>query len=746
MNALHDPATEAKWLSSPDMQPSSDTIDMRQLIRILRRRKYTIVGVVALCMSVAVAYLVLATPIYQSNIEVVVEGNSGPLVVLDDRDSSQLSKDINIDDAVQLIQSRKLALRIIEQLGLVDDPEFQPSPFSKWIAGIRQRVLPSQSTPVMDKALQQKVALNRLAQAFLDRLNVQRIERSNVLLVSFDAKSPELAWKVATAIGDSYLAWRIEQKAEGAQKANAWLDERTSQLAEQVRQADKAAQEYRGSHGLLEGERVALISEQLSKVSANLIDASAARKRADADLAQVRRILALGGDISSARQILDSAIYVRLRDQQLEIEREYAQLSRELGPRHPYILQLQAKRERAQQDIRAEISKVALSLENQAAAARQQEASLTADLSRLKQDLAQANLRAVELHAIEQEADTRREMLHKMVSDAIEQDAQRSPGAQSSQARVISDATFPEKPARPKKALLLVLAGCGSLLLGTLCAFLSELLDVSYRSSGRIERELGVPVLSYVPRLRRAGRSQPHLSITAAPFSASAEAVRAVRARLSAVDPTAKALAVASAEPEEGKSTLAVAIAITEARAGRKVLLIDADIRMSGVARKLGLAAESGLVDVLLDGVAIGRVVKANVLPGVDVVPARGELPRDRDADAVTAKPGMLAQALTGLRFHYDLILIDSPPVAVLSDAQVVAAIADVAILVVAWGQTSRQSVQTAVGMLRAAGGHLAGVVFNKVDEAVVAHYTQGEAGCCNRRYRQYYALTGENA
>lgn len=746
MNVLHDPAAEVRRYFSPEMQPGSDALELGQLLRVLKRRKFTIVGIVVVCMSLVVAYLTLATPTYQSSIEIVVEGNSGPLVVLDDRQSSYLDKDIRIDDAVEMIQSRKLALRVIEQLGLVGDPEFQPTAFQTWLAGIIDGILPSKLVAVIDPALQQKVALDRLALAFLDRLKVQRVERSNVLLVSFDAKSPETAWKVATAIGENYLAWRTEQKVEGAQKANAWLDERTGQLAEQVRQADQAAQEYRGSHGLLEGERVALISEQISKVSANLIDASADRKRAEADLAQVRRILAAGGDISSAQQILDSEMYVRLRDQQLEIEREYAQQSRELGPRHPYLLQLQAKRDRAQQDIRDEINKVALSLENRAGAARQQEAALTADLTRLKQELAQANLRAVELHAIEQEADTRREMLHKMVSDSIEQDAQRSPGAQSPQARVISDATFPEQPAKPKKALLLILAGCGSLLLGALCAFLSEMLDATYRSSGQVERDLGIPVLSYVPRLRSGRRIQPPLSIAAAPFSASAEAIRAVRARLAAVDSTVKALAIASAEPEEGKSTLAIAMAATEARAGRKVLLIDADIRMSGVARKLGLTADSGLVDVLLDGVTIGRVVKANALPGVDVVPARGDAARERDADAVTAKPGALAQALTGLRFHYDLILIDSPPVAVLTDAQVVAAVADVAILVVAWGATTRQSVQAAANMLRAAGASLAGVVFNKVDAAAVAHYAQGEAGYCNRRYRRYYAVTGGEA
>lgn len=207
-----------------------------------------------------------------------------------------------------------------------------------------------------------------------------------------------------------------------------------------------------------------------------------------------------------------------------------------------------------------------------------------------------------------------------------------------------------------------------------------------------------------------------------------------------------KAVAIVSSEPEEGKSTLAIAVATMESRAGRRVLLLDADIRMSGVARKLGLNADRGLVDILLDAVPIGQVVLHDALPGVDVLPARGLLSCERDAEAVTSRSSLFAQGLNGLRFHYDIIVIDCPPVSVLIDAQVIAATADVAIMVVAWGETSRKSVQTATNTLRAAGASVAGVVFNKVDDATLAHYTEGEAGYCNKRYRRYYALTEEQS
>ena len=742
---LNDAAVDLKKLSI--LSTDTNAMDFVNFLRIIRMRKRTIIAVVCMGMLLIVAYLCLATPKYQSNIQIVVEGKSGPRMILNERDNPTLEEDTKIDDAIELVQSRKLATRVIEQLGLAADPEFQPKaiPFVSWLLGILNYILPASPKLDVDPAAEQKIALDRLIHTFLDKIEVKRVERSNVLSISFSSQSPETAWKVATSLGENYLAWRAEQKSEGADKANAWLDERTRELAEKVRRAYKAAEEYRSSHGLLDGERVALVSEQISRVSANLIDASGERKKAEADLAQVKRLIATaGGDITSAQQILDSELYVRLRDQQLEIERSYAQQSRELGPQHPVILQLRAKRERARQDIREEVGKVARSLENKVAAAKQREASLAAGLAELKQDLAQANIHSVELRALTEEADASREMLRKMVEGAMEKDAERSPGAQSPQASVISEATFPETPATPKKALLLILAAAGSTLLGVLLALLVELMDRAYRSSEQIRDDLGIPVLAYVPKLaRRRGGSDVSSRITAAPFSASATAIRAIRANLAASEPTVKTVTVVSSEPEEGKSTMAIAMASMEARAGRRILLLDADIRMSGIARALGLSVEQGLVNVLLDAVPIGEVVQRDAIPGVDVIAARETRLREKDAEAVTSQSALFGQAVNSLRLQYDVIIIDSPPASIVVDAQIVAALADVTMMVVAWGQTSRKSVQNAVHSLRAAGASVAGVIFNRVNDATLAHYAEGEAGYCNRRYHRYYTLTG---
>lgn len=446
------------YLSKSSGEP--DSLDLVQLLRTLGRRRFIIASVAILCTVLMLIYVTAAKPRYRSDIEIVVEGKSGPFVVLDQQGPAQIEKDTSIEDAVEILKSRKLARRVVEQLGLMSDPEFHPQQnfVQRWLSEVRSAVFPPPPATPIDAELQKQIDLDRITQVFLDRLTVERVDRSSVLAVSFTSEVPETAWKVVNAVGEIYLAWRTEQKFETARKANAWLDDRTRDLAQRVQRADKAAEEYRGTHGLLEGERVALISEQISRLNTNLIDASSERKKAEADLSQVKRLIATAGDVTGAQQILDSQLYVRLREQQLEIERDYAERSRELGPQHPLILQLQAKLDRAQQDIKSEVGKVVLSLENKAAAAKQREGLLTDDLNKLKQDLAQANVRSVELRALEQEAEANREMLHKIVSGAMEKQAEQAPGAQSPQASVISAAIFPDTPVAPKKALLLILA------------------------------------------------------------------------------------------------------------------------------------------------------------------------------------------------------------------------------------------------------------------------------------------------
>jgi polysaccharide biosynthesis transport protein len=313
-----------------------DVLNFRQLVRILRRRRFLITSVVIFFTTLVFAYFYISKPAYKADIDILVEGKSGPFVVLDEQSPAQIENDTTVDDAVEVLKSRKLAGRVIDQLDLINDPEFREgSAFPQWSSRIFGVLFNPVRSTGRDAATQHQIERDQVIQAFLDDLSVERIDRSSVVTVSFTSETPETAWRVMNAVGDNYLVWRTEQKFENARKANAWLEDRTRDLEDNAQRADKVAEEYRSAHGLLEGERVALITEQISKLNSNLIDVSSERKAAEADLSQVKRLIS-AGDVTSAPQVLDSELYVRLRQEELLIEREDAEQSREFGSQLAY--------------------------------------------------------------------------------------------------------------------------------------------------------------------------------------------------------------------------------------------------------------------------------------------------------------------------------------------------------------------------------------------------------------------------
>jgi capsular exopolysaccharide synthesis family protein len=505
-----------------------------------------------------------------------------------------------------------------------------------------------------------------------------------------------------------------------------------------------AIQEYRERNGLLEGERVTLIAEQISRLNAGLVDASIERKKAEADLAQVKRLLASSSDITSASQVMQSDVYKTLREEALALEREEAELGKEVGPMHPQLQQLRAKKARLWRDMNDEVRKVVQSLENQAAAARGREQLLDGNLRDLKAQLAAANYKSAELNALEREAEASRALLERVVTGSMEKAAEQDPGAQSPAARILSVATIPIEPSQPQKLLLLVLTLFGSTMLGVLLALAVDVMDATYRTAEQIERALRVPVLSYIPAMSKAGRGEDVASLALRnPSSAFAEAVRTIltRLRLTNLDRPAKTIALISSEPEEGKSTIALAIARLESRVGRKVLLIDADIRRSRLAQVLRVRSEPGLFDILSGSVWPEQAIQAEPQSGLHVIVSGDYKKHVNYSDSVVSDASPLRELLHHLSNDYDAIFVDTPPMLALVDAQILATVVDTSILIVAWGKTLRKTVDATLSIMRSSGAVIGGVILNMVDRHKLEGYYAEEAAYCTGRYQRYYGL-----
>jgi polysaccharide biosynthesis transport protein len=729
----------------------SSMIDLRSLLTVLRRRRWWIVLPVLFSMILALLYISLAPPKYTATAQLLVKGDSGPVVNLTKEEPLVVEDESSVLDQIRVLQSRELAERVVKTLELYRNPEFNADLVPKnalqlaaeRVVSTLLSVLPWGSQGKLPSEVEEVIKREKVASAFLRNLSVERFDKSRVISVSFTSKNPVTAKDMANALAVEYLALRTNKGFESARTAGAWLEERARKLRERVEKDEKAVQEYRQRNGLLEGERVTLIAEQISRLNAALVDASIERKKAQADLAQVKRLLGPSADVTSASQVMDSDVYKALRQETVALEQQEAELGRELGPVHPQLQQLRARKARLLEDIGEEVRKVVRSLENQAAAASAREEALDRDLRSLKEQLAAANFKSADLAALEREAEASRMLLAKVMTGSMEKAAEQDPGAQAAGADILSLAATPIDPSHPQKFLVLFLTFFGSALLGVLLALAIDMMDVTYRTAEQIERDTRAPLLSYIPAMSRSETDGDVATFGLRnPSSPFAEAIRTVLARLVMTNASrpAKVVALVSSDPKEGKSTLALAIARLESLAGCRVLLIDADIRRSRIAQFLRVNSRPGLLDILSGAVEPPHAIQVERQSGLHVVVSGDYRQHVNYSDFLASDASRLRVMLDSVRDQYDVIFIDTPPMLALVDAQILATVVDTSLLIVAWGRTPKKTVDATVNIIRSARAHVSGVILNMVDRRKIGGY---QTGYFDRRYGPYYDFGG---
>jgi capsular exopolysaccharide synthesis family protein len=321
----------------------------------------------------------------------------------------------------------------------------------------------------------------------------------------------------------------------------------------------------------------------------------------------------------------------------------------------------------------------------------------------------------------------------------MEANAQQDADSQMPGARIISPATIPEKPSFPKATLFIAAGFAGSVLIGVLLAFGVEAFDPGFRSGEQVEQQLGVPVISLIPllgRVRLAGET-PEKYMLNKPDSTFAEAVRSIHTTmmLASAEHTLRTIAVCSSEPGEGKTTVAISLAQLQARLGRRVLLVDADFRLPSVAKSLGLRKGPGLMEFMAGTASHADVVQRHLESGADVIVSGDYTEAGYDLIASEKTENLIKR----WRETYDLVIIDTAPLHVVSDSRIFSKYADGTFLVVRWGKTRREAVNYSLNMISEAGGRLFGVVLSMVDTKRHATYGFGDSGFYHGKAKKYY-------
>jgi capsular exopolysaccharide synthesis family protein len=575
-------------------------------------------------------------------------------------------------------------------------------------------------------------AQSRVIDAYLDRLRVTPVRNSRLVDVAFVTPDAQLSARIVNEHAAAYIDQNLEFKFLASKEAADWLAARMKEQRDAVEKSEEALQRYREQTGAVALEdRQNIVIQRLTELNAAVTRARTDRIEKEAVYDQVRNLQADSAAIDTVPQILGNAFIQQQKAELANLQRQRAQMAEKLGAKHPDMVKLATAIETTQKRIEAEIQKVVLALRNDYEAALSNERALQAALNQQRQEAQELNRAAIQYGQLERDAEANRQLFQGLLQRTRETDI--SADLKTNNIRVVDAAEPPLEPSSPNRRTNLLLGLVGGLMLGIGLAFFFEYVDARIKSPEEIKGHLGLPCLGIVPAIRlEPGQSDPLLS-SATPH-VFVEAIKSVRTNLlfSSAEETAKAVVVTSTGPGEGKTVVAVNLAIALAQAGQRVLLMDCDMRRPRVHALIGSAQEPGLSNVMVGNAKATEAVQKTSVPNLWVLPSGKHPPNP--AELLGSK--RFREFMKNLSEHFDWIVLDSPPVMAVTDAVVVSHFAHGVVYVVGAEMTTRQAAKQALDQLEATKVAFFGAVLNKVDLQKNAFYYQQYY---RREYAEYY-------
>jgi polysaccharide biosynthesis transport protein len=739
VNALTPTTAAAEFASTRPLIRSNDA-DLGQVLLTIWRHKWLVVGVTTLCTALSYLYIGSLTPRYTAEATLLLDTRNANVGI--DPVVSDLRPDANvIRSEVDVLRSRWLAHRVVQDLDLAHDSDFNPAlrppepslvdrlGASEWLPQlVRDRLGGVRARAGVQTELAQAPSatpLSTVINILLSKLTVLNDGRSYTVTLYYESEDPEKAARVVNAFAELYLAGQREGKYKAAERGAEWLEKKIGELRERVRRTENAALEYRNKHSLLDLGGGTLLDNRLADLTKELAEAKNQRIRAETRLSEVRRLIAAAERGSFTPGAIGAPELERLLGAARQARAELAELSTTFGEKHPRMLEARAQIDELAAQVDLEINRIVTGLKSDASLAAAQEKEFAAELDQLEEQNLRANRDALELHSLASEAAASRSLLDTFLQhldrtavqlDLVQPDA-----------RILSEAEAPTWPSFPQRRILLALAVVGSGMVSLAIVFVLEFVHKGFRAAQQIETAFGVPVIGMVPLVRSSGVGDRHPSSYALkhPFSTFTESVRLIRSAtaLSEVDGVSKVVLVTSAVPDEGKTALALTLGRIGAAAGERVLVIDCDLRVPSVATDLGTTCSNGLTEVLTGKATVSEVVQIDPVSGLRFIPAgRGSF------DAIELlSSGRMQSIIAAARQVSDTVILDSPPVTVVSDPIALSRVADMTLMVVRWDRTPRSLVAEAIKKLAAAKALPTGIILSQVNLARHASYGFGD-------------------
>ena len=717
---------------------------LRDYLHVILKRKWIVVAFFVVVVVTVAISTVSEKPIYQATCQVLVE-RQNPKVV-------KIQEVVQLDSwwldyyqtQCEILKSKRIVQAVINDLNLERDPRFNPALQEKRFSF---NLSPKNATATVIRGINRAVSdstnkkkdpgapdpENALVSSYLGMLRVQHIEDSRLININFVSRDPELSALLANAHAKQYIKQSLEIKFATTKDAVDWLKQKIKETKTDLKESEEVLQRYKKENDMVSidfGQASNIIIQKLNDLNSALTEAKTARIEKENLYEELVRISKKPGMVESIPAVVNNEFIRELKREYVRLQGQFSDMSQKYGAQHPQMKRLQSQIQKINSKIAQEIRKTAQSIETEYHIALAKEKALLKAVEDQKREALKLNQKEIQYNVLKRDVDTNRSMYESLLTRLKE--ATITEELKLTNISIVDPARIPQRPLGPDKRKNLMMAVIVGLMGGIGLAFFFEYLDGSIKNSEEIEKQLGLPFLGHVANMR-SHDSVPdgeRLIALRYPKSHAAEEFRTVSTNIlySLPDSPTKVLLVTSAVAEEGKTMLAVNLAIVLAQVGKRVLLIDADLRKPNIHTALKLKRAPGLADFLAQDVPPSSIFQSTPLKGLYIVSAGTASPNP--VELLLSKK--MAFLIENVREKLDFIIIDSPPLMMLSDSLGLAPIVDGTVMVIKSGNTPRQTVQKVLHQLAQVKGKIIGAVLNEHDvkrESYYYHY----------HYRNYY-------
>lgn len=732
-----------------------ETASLRDYWIVIYKYRWTILAFLLPIALIAALSLWWMTPMYTATATLHIEDRSPNVMgVPETFTPGKATVPQYYQTQLNLLRSRSLAARVIQDLGLAHDPRFEADTggllgwvrrslrqgvksVAAWVLEIglvkslQERFLSVGEVPQPQPTIFELGTSPDLIERYLERLVITLVEESQLVRVAFSSMNPSFSKDVVNAHVSTYIRTSLQTRFELTAEARQFLEEKLTELKAKIEKSEEDLNRFRKTHAIValdKGEN--FIVERLKGINNDLTQARSRR----IELESLYRIVQQR-DNQPLSQIIDNQLIRQMKEQISALEIEKARQATIFKPTYAGVVSLQQQIDQAKGRVDQEVRQIVRSIASDYAAAKARESALSDEMERQRRAALDLREKAVEAAVLEREAESNRLLYENVLKRTKETDL--SGTVPVSNVRMVDRADIPLLPDNSKGKRMLLLSVVVGLLGGVGLAFVRYYLDNTLKTPEDVRRFLRAPTLGLVPDVKRLDKrvnglgngkrpsllggtlasqrgEETALAVSRHPYSVVAESYQTICTALlfSLPERPPRTILITSSQPKEGKTATAINIAVTMARNSGPVLLIDADLRNGCCHKLLGLENGSGLTDVLTGNGAAPDLIKQTSIPKLDFL-SRGKISPN---PAQLLGSDKMRETLDALETSYAFIVIDSAPLLPINDTPLLSTKVDGVVLVIKSQEVSNHVVRQARERLAYVKARFLGVVLNSID------------------------------